>query len=147
VVATVVAFAMGETVERVAILAVILLNATARFWTEWRAERVLTALQKQAAPAAPVVRDGNEHQVPAADLVPGDVVVLNAGDRVRADGWLVEAARLQVEEAALTGDSVPVNTGIDPVADPAAPLGKHRGMAYLGTAVTDGRGRFLVTAT
>jgi Ca2+-transporting ATPase len=147
VAATAVALVMGDTVEGIAILAVILLNAAVGFWTEWRAEQALTALQTQTVPTAQVVRDGDERQVPAADLVPGDVVVLNAGDRVPADGRIIESARLQVEEAALTGESVPISKGTDPVPDAAAALGDRKGMAYLGTAVTDGRGRLVVTAT
>ena len=147
VAATVVAFALGENVEAVAILVVIVLNAVVGFLTEWRAEQALTALQKQAVPTAHVVRDGEEHEIPAAELVPGDVVVLAAGSRVPADGRVVEGARLQVEEAALTGESLAVTKAVDPVPDAAAPLGDRRDMAFLGTTVTDGRGRLLVTAT
>ena len=79
--------------------------------------------------------------------MPGDVVLLAAGSRVPADGRVVESVRLQVEEAALTGESLAVTKTVDPVPDEAAPLGDRRNMVYLGTAVTDGRGRFLVTAT
>ncbi len=147
VAATGVAFVLGEHVEAVAILAVIVLNAAVGFLTEWRAERALTALQKQSVPTAHVLRDGGKHEVPAAELVPGDVVFLDAGARVPADGRVVESVRLQVEEAALTGESVPVTKAVDPVPDVAAPVGDRRDMVYLGTAVTDGRGRFLVTAT
>ncbi|HYH69453.1 MAG TPA: cation-transporting P-type ATPase [Urbifossiella sp.] len=145
--ATVVSVVLGDHVEAVAILAVIVLNAAVGFLTEWRAAQALTALQKQSVPTAHVFRDGEKREVPAAELVPGDVVVLDAGARVPADGRLVEGVRLQVEEAALTGESVPVPKTADAVPDAAAPLGDRRDMLYLGTAVTDGRGRFLVTAT
>ena len=144
---SVVAFALGETVEAVAVLVVIVLNSAVGFLTEWRAERALTALQRQAVPTAHVVRDGREREVPAAELVPGDVVVLAAGSRVPADGRVAESAQLQVAEAALTGESVPVTKATDAVADADAPLGDRLGMAYLGTAVTGGRGRMVVTGT
>ena len=145
--ATVVAFALGENVEAVAVLVVIVLNAPVGFLTEWKAEQALTALRKQISAVAHVVRDGQEHQIPAAELVPGDVVVLAAGARVPADGRVIESARLQVEEAALTGESHAVTKTIEPVPDENAPLGDRRNMAFMGTTVTDGRGRLLVTAT
>ena len=132
VAATAVAFAMGETIEAVAILIVIVLNAVIGFLTEWRAEQALTALQKQAVATAQVIRDGQGHEIPAAELVPGDLVVLAAGARVPADGRVVEAARLQVEEAALTGESLAVAKATDPVADPDAPLGDRADMALHG---------------
>jgi len=145
--ATVVAFALGENIEAVAVLVVIALNAAVGFLTEWKAEQALTALQRQAAPSAHIVRDGQERQIPAAELVPGDMVVLAAGARVPADGRVVQSVQLRVEEAALTGESHAVTKGVDPIPDEGAPLGDRRNMVYLGTAVTDGRGRFLVTAT
>ena len=85
--------------------------------------------------------------MPAAELVPGDLVILSAGIRVPADGRIIEAARLQVEEAALTGESQAVNKSPELVTDPASPLGDRTCMAFMGTTVTDGRGRMLVTAT
>ncbi|HMB07413.1 MAG TPA: cation-translocating P-type ATPase [Isosphaeraceae bacterium] len=145
--AAAIAFALGENVEAVAILIVIVLNAAIGFLTEWKAERALAVLQKQSVPVAHVVRDGIERQIPAAELVPGDRVILSAGIRVPADGRIIEAARLQVEEAALTGESQAVNKRPDPVPDPGAALGDRSCMAFLGTTVTDGRGRLLVTAT
>src|SRR5512147_1726791 len=145
--ATAVALALGETVEGVAILVVIVLNAVIGFLTEWRARQALTALRDQAVPTAQVVRGGEETQVPAAELVPGDLVVLAAGSRVLADGRVVEAVRLQVDEASLTGESHAVAKSADPVPDPDAPLGDRVSMAFLGTAVTDGRGLVVVTAT
>jgi P-type Ca2+ transporter type 2C len=147
VAATVVAFGLGENIEAVAVLVVIVLNGTVGFFTEWRAEQALTALQKQTAPSAHVVRGGAEHQIPAADLVPGDLIILAAGARVPADGRVIESVQLQIAEAALTGESHPVTKNIDAIVDAAAPLGDRRNMVYLSTAVTDGRGRFLVTAT
>ena len=147
VAAAAIAFALGEHVEAVAIGIVIVLNAAIGFFTEWKAERTLAALQKQSVPVAHVVRDGIERQVPAADLVPGDLAILSAGIRLPADGRLIEAVRLQVEEASLTGESQAVSKQPDPVPDPKAALGDRFCMAFMGTTVTDGRGRLLVTAT
>jgi len=95
--ATAVAFAMGETIEAIAILVVIVLNGAIGFLTEWKAERTLSALQKQTVPVAQLVREGAERQIPAAELVPGDLVVLAAGARVPADGRIIESVRLQIE--------------------------------------------------
>jgi Ca2+-transporting ATPase len=147
VAATAVAFTLGETVEAIAILVVIVLNAVIGFLTEWRAEQALTALQKQAVAVAQVIRGGAQGEVPAAHLVPGDVVIVAAGERVPADGRVVEAARLLIEEAALTGESLAVAKATDPIADPVAPLGDRANMAFMGTTITDGRGRLVVTAT
>jgi Ca2+-transporting ATPase len=145
--ATAVALALGEIIEAVAILIVIVLNAAIGFLTEWKAEQALTALRKQTSAVAHVVRDGEAHQVLAADLVPGDVAVLAAGARVPADGRLLEGVRLQVDEAPLTGESQPVSKTTDPLPDPHAALGDRLNMAFMGTTVTDGRGRMIVTAT
>jgi Ca2+-transporting ATPase len=145
--ATVVAFALGENIEAIAVLIVLVLNGAVGFFTEWRAEHALTALQKQTAPSAHVMREGEEHQIPAADLVPGDLVILAAGARVPADGRVIESVQLRIAEAALTGESHAVTKSIDRIADATAPLGDRRNMVYLSTAVTGGRGRFLVTAT
>ena len=145
--ATAVAFAMEEHVEAIAILIVILLNAGIGFITEWKADQALDALRKQTVPVAHVIRDGVEHQVAAAELVPGDLVVLQAGARVPADGRIVESARLQIEEAALTGESHAVVKSPDALPHKDLALGDRVNMAFLGTTITDGRGRMLVTET
>ncbi len=142
-----VALALGETIEAVAILVVIVLNAFIGFVTEWKAARALEGLQKQSVSVARVLRDGEESQIPADELVPGDVMLVGAGDHVPADGRVIEQARLQVEEAALTGESLPVAKSADTVEASDAPLGDRTNMVYLGTAVSDGRGKIIVTAT
>ena len=147
VVATVIAFAMGENLEAVAILVVIVINAGIGFFTEWKAEQALSALQKQAVRLAHVIREGVEGEIPAVELVPGDLIVLAAGARVPADGRIVESVRLQIEEAALTGESLAVTKTSEPLDDKDAALGDRLNMAFLGTTITDGRGRLLVTAT
>jgi P-type Ca2+ transporter type 2C len=145
--ATAVALALDEGLEAAAIVAVIFLNALVGFLTEWKAARALTALRKQIVAGAHVIRDGQEHQVPATGLVPGDVVALEAGARVPADGRVIVSARLQAEEAALTGESQPVAKTTDPIADANAPVADRRNMLFMGTTVTAGRGRMIVTAT
>ena len=96
---TVVAFALGENIEAIAVLVVIALNASVGFLTEWNAEQALGALQSQAVPTAHVFRGGEEHAIPAAELVPGDIVLVAAGSRVPADGRVIESVRLQIAEA------------------------------------------------
>jgi Ca2+-transporting ATPase len=145
--AGVVALALGEVVEAVAILVVIVLNAAIGFATEWKAVSALDGLRKQAVRVARVLRDGKEGQIPAEGLVPGDVVLLAAGDRVPADGRVVEHARLQADEAALTGESLPTGKSDEPIADREAALGDRTSMVHMGTAITAGRGKFVVTAT
>lgn len=147
VAATAIAFAMGDNFEAVAILVVIVINAGIGFFTEWKAEQALSALQKQSVRVAHVIREGTESEIPAAELVPGDLVVLAAGARVPADGRIVESARLQIEEAALTGESHAVTKTSELLQDKDAALGDRLNMAFLGTTITDGRGRLLVTAT
>ena len=147
VAATAIAVVMGDLLEAAAILVVIVLNAAIGFFTEWKAQRALSALQKQAVSMAQVIRDGAESEIPAAELVPGDLVVLAAGARVPADGRIVASARLQIEESALTGESLAVTKTTEVLDDKDASLGDRLNMAFLGTTITDGRGRLLVTAT
>lgn len=142
-----VALALGDVVEALAILVVILLNAAIGFATEWKAASALAALRGQAVATAHVLRDGAAHEIPAQDLVRGDVVVLAAGDRVPADGRVIQDVQLQLDEAALTGESLSVQKSAAALADAQVPLGDRTNMVHLGTAVTDGRGRFIVTAT
>ena len=142
-----IAIATGEHLEGGAILVVVVVNATIGFLTEWKAEQTLTALQKQTVRSARVVREGVERELPAAGLVPGDRVVLEAGARVPADGRIIESVRLQVEEAALTGESKAVTKSVDPIADADAPLADRINLAFMGTAIVNGRGQLLVTGT
>lgn len=138
--------ALGEWVEALVITAIVVLNAALGYVQQARAEDALAALRALAAPVAHVLRDGEAMTRPAAEVVPGDVVILEAGDRVPADGRLVEAASLLVNEATLTGESFPAAKGTDPVAVDA-PLGDRAAMVLMGTAVERGRGRAVVTAT
>ena len=146
-VATTLSAFMGHGVEAIAIAVIILFAVLLGFIQEFRAERAIEALRRMAAPAATVLRDGNELSVPARDLVPGDVILLRAGDKVPADARLCESINLQIEEAALTGESLAVEKQTAALAATELPVGDRRNMAYAGTAVTYGRGRAVVVAT
>jgi P-type Ca2+ transporter type 2C len=138
---------LGHGVEAVAITVIVLFAVFLGFVQEYRAERAIEALRRMAAPSATVLRDGEETEVPARDLVPGDVVVLRAGNRVPGDARLIEAVNLQIQEAALTGESVPVEKHVAPLSNPELALGDRKNMAYAGTVATYGRGRAMIIAT
>jgi Ca2+-transporting ATPase len=144
--ASAIAWILGDTLEALAILAALLLNAAIGFGTEWRARLSLAKLRALAVPRAVVRRGGRVVRMPAADVVPGDLVVLEAGAQIPADARVIEANRLLLSEAALTGESVPVEKAADAgLAD--APLADRRNMVYLGTAAVAGSGLAIVTAT
>ena len=145
--ATVVSVALGQTIEGVAIAAIVLLAVVLGFVQEYRAERVIATLRELTAPVSRVLRDGHEVEVPARDLVPGDVVRMQAGDRVPADGRLVESVNLRTDESALTGESVPIDKTVRPVGDSDAAVGDQTNMIFAGTTVTYGRGQAVVVAT
>ena len=138
---------LGHGVEAIAITVIVLFAVVLGFVQEYRAERAIEALREMAAPAATVVRAGRERRVPARELVPGDLILLATGDKVPADVRLVEAFNLQAVEAALTGESAPVEKHIRPLDEAGLPTGDRKNMAYAGTAVTYGRGRAVVAAT
>ncbi len=144
--ATVLSVAMGHGLESLVIAVIVLFAVLLGFVQEYRAERAIEALQKLAAPHATVVREGEEKKVPARELVPGDVVVLHTGDRVPADARLLEAINLQAEEAALTGESVPVEKHTAALAGELS-VGDRKNLVHAGTALTYGRGRAVVSAT
>ena len=145
-VAAVVTAAIGDGKDAVVISAIVVLNAVVGFVQEHRAERAMAALRSMTAEAARVRRAGVVAEVPAADVVPGDVVLLGAGDLVPADLRLVEVAGLRVNEAALTGESEPVAKHADPLPDASSPA-ERRNLAYKGTAVTYGRAAGVAVAT
>ncbi|HSQ17358.1 MAG TPA: HAD-IC family P-type ATPase, partial [Anaerolineales bacterium] len=130
-------------VESIIIAVIVLFAVLLGFVQEYRAERAIEALRQMAAPTASVFRDGNEVKIPARDLVPGDVISLRTGDRIPADARLLETVNLQVEEAALTGESVPVEKQIHVLSGDDLAVGDRKNMVYAGTAVTYGRGRGL----
>jgi Ca2+-transporting ATPase len=146
-IATALSAALGHGLEAAVIAVIVLFAVVLGFVQEFRAERAMEALREMAAPTASVVRDGREAEIAARDLVPGDVILLEAGDKVPADGRLLEIHNLKIEEAALTGESVPSEKTAGPLDAADLPLGDRTNMAYAGTAATYGRGRAIVVAT
>jgi Ca2+-transporting ATPase len=145
--AAVVSGVVGDVTDTVVILVIVILNAVVGFIQEYRAEAAIAALRQMAAPVARVLRDGRSHSIPAQELVPGDIVLLDAGAVVPADVRLLEVAALQTQESALTGESAAVRKTADAPVAPAAPLGDRFTMAYKGTLVVHGRARGVVVAT
>ncbi|RPI54932.1 MAG: cation-transporting P-type ATPase [Acidobacteria bacterium] len=144
--AAVITFSMGHLVDTFVILAVVIANAIIGFIQEGKAEKAMDAIRQMLAPSASVLRGGERRTVGGESLVPGDVVLLEAGDKVPADLRLLQARGLQVQEAILTGESVPVDKQIHVVAGDA-PLGDRTCLAYSGTLVTAGQGTGVVFAT
>ncbi|WP_291010203.1 cation-transporting P-type ATPase [Hydrogenophaga sp.] len=142
----VVTAALGHFVDTLVILAVVLGNAVIGFVQEGKAEKAMAAIRRMLAPRAAVLRDGDRRTVDGEALVPGDVVLLEAGDKVPADLRLIQALNLQIQEALLTGESVPVEKQTRPVSAEAA-IGDRVCMAYSGTLITSGAGRGVVVAT
>lgn len=145
-VAAAISYLVGDVKDTVVILAIVVLNAGLGFFQEYRAEKAIAALKKLSVPKVRVRRDGQVQEVSAETLVPGDLVYLEMGGRVPADCRLVDVANLRIEEAALTGESVPVEKDPSPLA-PDTALADRRNMAFMGTTVTYGRATALVTAT
>ena len=141
-----VSFAFGDLAEGLAIVVVLLINGAIGFFTELRAARSMEALQRIAEVRTRVRRDGAERMIDAHAVAPGDIVVLEAGDVVTADLRLREASNLEADESVLTGESTPVAKTVDAVAEDA-PIGDRTGMAYKGTAITQGAGEGVVVAT
>lgn len=140
------AIAAGQWPESIALAAVILINAGIGFASEWNARQSMQALRNMGAGGSNVRRDGGEREIPNEELVPGDIVLLSRGDLIPADLRVLEAESLQVNEAALTGESVPVGKTAGK-ADPDAPLAEQKGLLFKGTSVTEGRAVAVVVAT
>jgi Ca2+-transporting ATPase len=146
-IATAISAFVGHGVEAIAIAVIVLFAVVLGFVQEYRAERAIEALRRMAAPTVMAVRDGQEVRIPARELVPGDLIVLHAGDKVAADARLIESVNLQVEEAALTGESVAVAKNTEPLDGEDLALGDRSNMVFAGTIATYGRGRALVVET
>ncbi len=146
--AAVITALLGDLKDTIVILAIVMLNGIVGFIQEYRAEQALDALKRMTSPTARVVRDGQTVLVPAPDVVPGDLVRLDAGDVVTADLRLVEARALRINEAALTGESEPAEKTVEPLPDvPEGILADQRNIAFNGTAVVYGRGLGVITST
>ena len=147
IVASVISALLGDYIEAAAIMTIVVLNTVLGIVQERRAEQALAALKRMAAPEAQVLRDGHRQTVPARDLVPGDIVFLEAGNYIPADMRLLEAVNLRVEEASLTGESLPVQKNAASVLERNVPLGDRKNTAFMGTVVNYGRGRGVVIGT
>ena len=147
IIAAIVSMVLGDWIEAVAILIIVVLNGILGYTQEYRAEQSMAALKKMAVPTVRVRRDGKLQEVSAVSLVPGDIVVLETGNIVPADGRVINSVNLRVEEAALTGESEPVDKDQSLVLEGDHALGDRRNMVYSGTLVNYGRGDYVVTAT
>ncbi len=146
-IAAVISFIVGETTDAIMILIIVILNSILGFSQEYRAERAMDALKQLAIPTVRVRRSGEVQEVESVDLVPGDIVLLEAGSRVPADGRLSRAINLRVEEAALTGESVPVEKHTRQIDQENITVGDQTNMVFSGTTVTYGRAEAVVTGT
>ncbi|MGI9665964.1 MAG: cation-translocating P-type ATPase [Acidimicrobiia bacterium] len=147
VAAAIISALLGDWIEAVAILAIVVLNAVMGYVQESKAEEAMEALRQMAVPTVRVKRGGQLAEVSSLDIVPGDVVTLETGNVVPADGRLIDASNLQIEEATLTGESEPVDKDATVIFESVRALAERRNMVYSGTTVTRGRGEFLVTET
>ncbi|KGP76911.1 ATPase [Desulfosporosinus sp. Tol-M] len=145
--AMVVSGLLGEIADAVTILAFTLVNTILGFIQEYRAERSMESLRSLTAPEARVLREGIEQRIPAMDVVPGDIVLLETGDRIPADVRWIQAVNMQVEESTLTGESHPVSKSILPIQEELTPMADRKNMGYMGTSVVHGRGAGVVVAT
>jgi Ca2+-transporting ATPase len=145
-IAAVVAAIKGEVVDAILIFTIVVFSGFLGFIQEYKAEKALEALKRMAAPTAAVLRDGKEIEIPARELVPGDIVLLRTGDRIPADSRLIEAVNLRTEEAPLTGESTPIDKIMEPLPGEVS-VGDRRNMVFMGTAAVYGRGRAVITAT
>lgn len=145
--ATLISAFLGEYADAATILIIVIVNATLGFVQEYRAEQSMSALKKMAAPTAHVLRNGILQKIPARELVPGDIMMLESGDKIAADARLIEGKNIETQEAALTGESLPVRKIADKQFDEESSLGDRKNMVYAGTNVGKGRGKSVVCAT
>jgi P-type Ca2+ transporter type 2C len=145
--ATLISGLLGEYLDAITIVAIIIMNGILGFIQEFRAERSLRSLKELSAPTAKVIREGQLTQIPARELVVGDIIVLESGDRVPADIRFLESNSVYIEESALTGESVPVSKHCESIASEHVPLGDQRNLGFMGTMVTRGTARGVVVRT
>ena len=145
-IATAISFLIGELIDASTIAAIVILNSVVGFVQEYRSEKAMEAMKKLTAPKARVIRDGKETIIPAREVVPGDIIVLESGDRIPADGRLLEIVDLKTDEAVLTGESTPVGKTTD-VVDEETPVADRKNSVFMATHVIYGRGRAVITST
>lgn len=147
IVASGISAVIGEYIEAVAIIVVVILAGVLGFVQEYKAEKALEALKKMAALKSTVIRDAKEQEIPAEDLVVGDIILLKVGDKIPADGRLIEAVSMKTDEASLTGESLTVDKTAEVILEKEVPLGDRKNMVFMGTSVSYGRGKAVVVAT
>ncbi|HOP85737.1 MAG TPA: cation-translocating P-type ATPase [Syntrophorhabdaceae bacterium] len=147
IIAALVSLLLGEITDAIAIMVIVLLNSIVGVVQESKAEAALAALKKMATPNVYVIRNGHQISIPSSELVPGDICVIEAGNYVPADLRLIESVNLKIEEASLTGESIPVEKEANIILDKDITLGDRKNSAFMGTVVTYGRGKGIVTAT
>jgi len=147
IIAAVIAFLLGETIDASIILFIVVLNAIIGVLQEYKAEKAIEALKKMMTPHALVIRNGKEQRISAEELVPGDILILEEGSRVSADARIIEAAMLKVDEAVLTGESIPRGKNEEVIESREVALGDRHNMVFMGTTITSGRAKAVVTAT
>ncbi|WP_210363765.1 calcium-translocating P-type ATPase, SERCA-type [Bacillus sp. REN3] len=145
--ATLISGLLGEVIDAIAIIAIVIVNGILGFFQERKAEKSLDALKELSAPQVSVLRDGTWIKIPSKEVVPGDILKFASGDRIGADIRLIESRSLEIEESALTGESVPVQKHVDPLRIPDPGLGDMENMAFMGTMVTRGSGTGVAVAT
>lgn len=145
--AALVSAVIGDLKDMIAILAIVFLNAVLGFVQEYRSERAMAALKRMAAPVVKTRREGRIQRIEGRKLVPGDIILLESGDAIPADARVIEATSLRVQEASLTGESVPVDKSIEALESELAPMGDRTNMLFMGTAVTYGRGTAVIVET
>ncbi len=145
--ASIISIALGETVDGLVILAIIIANAIMGIIQESKADKALESLREMSAPHTTVIRGGDIHEIPARDLVKGDIVFIEAGNLIPADLRLIESINLKMDESSLTGESVPVGKNAQRTLDPDTPLGDRENSAFMGTIATYGRGKGIVVGT
>lgn len=147
IIAAIISAFLGDTVEAISIIIIVVLAGVLGFIQEYQAGKAIESLKKMAAPHANVLRDGIETNVLTRDIVPGEVLVIKTGDRIPADARIIEANNLRIDEASLTGESLSVEKNINKIQNVETSLGDRKNMVYMGTAVSYGRGKAVVTAT
>ncbi len=145
-IAIIISLLVQEFLDALVISIILLLNAIIGFWQEYKADKAIQLLKKMSSPKAKVIRDGKEKEIDAKYLVPGDIIILEAGDRVPADARLIECIEVHVNESMLTGESVPVKKSLDLIKKDV-PLGDRRNLVFSGTIMTSGRAKAVVTET
>ncbi|WP_251549097.1 calcium-transporting P-type ATPase, PMR1-type [Neobacillus muris] len=145
--ATLISGLLGEYIDAIAIIAIVIINGFLGFFQERKAEKSLQALKELSAPQVSVLRDGAWHKIPSKEIVPGDVIKFSSGDRIGADVRIIESKSLEIEESALTGESVPVTKYKEPLTNPNPGIGDMENTAFMGTMITRGNGVGVVIAT